>query len=366
MARALLGEAAASALREPRRQLGGGGDHVGDGIGARGGGDRAAGRASHLSWRSRASGSRAGAVGPISTGGRGGAARGHAGDGRSGCGGPAAARAGCGGQPRARRRRRRGAGARRIGDRGRGGARSPGAGLRSGRLGLDGGTKRLAPAGARQRPGKVDRVDVLSGPQRLGARARAGGDRVAGRSARVRHHRTRHGGRKGTAGVLQERRRRRRGSGHRRRELSARRDVVHDGGRRHQEVGAPGGVRGRRRRSAGADRAGAGRGGSVGGAVGCAPAGGHAGQAAAAQHPLALDRRRSVAAAAAERWALRPGDVAGAWVLRGRWPIRARTRSSTPTTPPTGRTRTPPRPTPTTRSTPSAPRWRQARGPGTI
>ena len=70
-----------------------------------------------------------------------------------------------------------------------------------------------AASGARQRPGQIDRVDVLSGPQRVGAGARAGRDRLAGRGARLCDHRARHGRREGAAERLQERRRRREAAG---------------------------------------------------------------------------------------------------------------------------------------------------------
>ena len=109
-------------------------------------------------------------------------------------------------------------------------------------------------------------------------------------------------------------------------ELPAGRDVVHGGGRRPQEGAAAGGVRGGRRRSPGADRAGAGRRRSVARALGRARPAGRAGQAAAAQRAAALDGRRSVAAAAAERGALRPGGAAGAGLLRRR---RRRARRAT-------------------------------------
>ena len=124
LARALLGDAAASALR-------GRGDSAGaaeimseHGGVARRRRDRSVGRACAGRRRSGAPRPGAGAVGPVSTGGRGGPARGDAGDGGSRRGGHAAHRARRGRQAPSRGRRRRGSGARRIGHRRRRGDRS--------------------------------------------------------------------------------------------------------------------------------------------------------------------------------------------------------------------------------------------------
>ena len=283
------------------------------------------------------------------------------------CGGSAAHRARRGRQPRARGRRRRGAGARRIGDRCRGGARSQDVGLRGGRFGADGGANRLAPPGARQRPGQGRIGSTFYLVHNASARARALAEtalRAGAREFAIIGPDTAAG--KALRGAFKS-------------------DVVAGGGRVTADVSYPPGATSFTaavaaiKKSApqvvfvadGADRLEL-----------IAPALAAADLWAApwgAPRPAGMPGKPrprnilllSTAADLSPRLLQSAGryvqgTLAGARVLRGRGRSPRARRSSTPTTPPTGRTRTPPRRTPTTRSTPSAPRWRQARGPGPI